>query len=674
MPTLTWLFNRLRLMSYTEVVWRSRKAAGIHIEKIRSRLMPPPLPAITETERWGKPWLAAAVSQTEVHAARYCEAAERILSGSYDVFSCKDLSLGFPPSWNRDPKTGVDAPLVFGKTLDYRDARIVGDIKYLWEINRHYELVTLAQAWHLSGDPRYSAACRQMLDSWFDACPYPLGANWTSSLEHAVRLVNWSVAWQLLGGPTGPLFDGTDGRAFRSRWLGMIYRHCHFISHHLSHYSSANNHLLGEYMGMFIASVTWPCWSESRAWRDTAFKGLIEQACQQNAEDGVNLEQALWYHHEVADMLLLCGLCGRHNETEFPQPYWQRLEAMLTYVAATMDVAGNVPMIGDADDAVMVRFSVNPDFNVYRSLLATGAVLFKRADFKKKAGDFDEKSCWLLGIAGATQYAMLPITPCPPDRQRFPQGGYYVLGSDFNTEQEVRIVADAGPLGYLSIAAHGHADALAFTLFAGGQELLIDPGTFSYHTQPAWRSYFRSTAAHNTVTVDGVDQSETAGNFMWLRKAQAGCELWETGSEADVFAGWHDGYRRLSDPVLHKRKLVYQKRERVLLVEDLLECSGRHEVAFWWHFSEKCEVRIDGGRVRVRCEHVELTMERHDAQGEPCLVSGRAHPPAGWISRRFDERQPSPSVVWREKIVGTTRRVTILRLHLSEQAISGAWL
>src|SRR5690606_12723336 len=167
----------------------------------------------------------------------------------------------------------------------------------------------------------------------------------------------------------------------------------------------------GEYMGMLMASMTCPWWNDSEAWRTTAFNGLIEQACMQNAEDGVNLEQALWYHHEVADMLLLCGLCGRRNGVEFPLHYWQRLEAMLDYVAATMDVAGNVPMIGDADDAVMVRFSVSPSFNVYRSLLATGAVLFKRADFKKKAGEFDEKSKWLLGAAGATQYATLPMVP-----------------------------------------------------------------------------------------------------------------------------------------------------------------------------------------------------------------------------------------------------------------------
>src|SRR5207245_173758 len=100
-------------------------------------------------------------------------------------------------------------------------------------------------------------------------------------------------------------------------------------------------------------------------------------------------------------------------------------------------------------------------------------------------------------------------------RLAFPAGGYYVLGSDLDQPAEVRVIADCGPLGYLSIAAHGHADALSFTLSIAGDEVLIDPGTYAYHTHSGWRAHFRGTAAHNTVRIDGVDQSVPAGNFLW---------------------------------------------------------------------------------------------------------------------------------------------------------------
>ena len=167
---------------------------------------------------------------------------------------------------------------------------------------------------------------------------------------------------------------------------------------------------------------------------------------------------------------------------------------------------------------------------MFRSLLATGAVLFERPALKAKSGVFDDKSRWLLGDAGAAAYARIDASRAFPVRRAFPEGGYFILGEDFETPREVRLVADAGPLGYLAIAAHGHADALAFTLSVGGKPILVDPGTFSYSSQP-WRRYFRSTAAHNTVVVDDRDQSEYGGSFLWLEHANAVVETFRASGD-----------------------------------------------------------------------------------------------------------------------------------------------
>ena len=463
------------------------------------------------------------------------------------MFALRPAQLGFPPQWNRDPKTGRVAPLTFGKALDYRDERIVGDIKYLWEPSRHAELLTLAQAWHLSHDQRYAAACRTLLDSWFEQCPYARGPHWASSLEHAMRLINWSFAWHLLGDEREPL---------RERWLTSIFQHCHFIAGHFSRHSSANNHLLGELTGLFVAATTWPLWPQSQSWRETALRELQQQALVQNGSDGVNREQAVWYHHEVADMLLIAGLVARANGMELAAEYWQRLEAMLDYIASIMDVGGNVPNFGDADDAIVARLDPTPDAHVYRSLLATGAVVFDRPALTLKADTFDDKSRWVLGDRAAERFAALASSARPsPARREFPVAGYYVLGHELDTPREVRIVADAGRLGYLSIAAHGHADALSFTLSAGGEELLIDPGTFAYHTQKQWRDYFRGTSAHNTVRIDGQDQSVGAGNFLWLAHAPVRVLEFISTAQFDRLVAEHDGYRRLRDPVTHRREL-----------------------------------------------------------------------------------------------------------------------
>jgi hypothetical protein len=518
---------------------------------------------------------------------------------------------------------------------------------------------------------QYAESCRTLLESWFEQCPYPLGPNWTSSLEHAVRLLNWSVAWQLLGENDSPLFAGVDGQAFRRRWLDSIYQHCHFIAGHFSKHSSANNHLFGEYMGLFIGALMWSCWDESARWLETARAGLEEEALKQNAPDGVNREQAIWYQHEVADMMLLCGLAGKANGVEFSADWWNRLEKMLEFIAALMDVGGKVPMIGDSDDAVMVRFSREPGFNAYRSLLATGAVLFERGDFARKAGAFDDKSGWLLGKKGAVDFARLAALPTSGTspvgmaKRAFPEGGYYILGDRFDTPDEVRIVADAGPLGYLSIAAHGHADALAFTLSAGGREILIDPGTYAYHTQKKWRDYFRGTSAHNTVRVDGVDQSMIGGNFMWLKHAKAWCEQWESDAGRDYFVGAHDGYRHLPDPVLHRRSLEFDKAAHVLRVADTLECKGEHQIELFWHFAESCRIQVRGNEISALCEDRSVRFVMPGVAWSPCVVSGQESPPLGWVSRRFDQKCKCSSVIWSGKISGTTTLLT--EIHLGER-------
>ncbi|MBI4740020.1 MAG: alginate lyase family protein [Betaproteobacteria bacterium] len=668
---LAWKLRRARAMSLPEIAYRASRSVRALLERAGFGLARPGMPS----GDCGKPWCDGVCRLFD--AAAYRKAAERILAGRFDVFALRDADLGFPPSWNRDPKTGIAAPLAFGKTLDYRDERVVGDIKYLWEPGRHLELVTLAQAWHLAGDARFAEGCRTLLDSWFAQCPYPLGAHWTSSLEHGIRLVNWSFAWHLLGGDASPLFLGDGGGAFRGRWLRCIFQHCHFIAGHFSRHSSANNHLLGEYLGLLTGALTWPLWPESRRWRETARAGFEREALRQNGADGVNREQAFYYQHQVMDMMLIAGLICRANGAGLGAEYWERLERMMEFVAAIMDCAGNVPLVGDADDGLIVRLGQETGGSPYRSLLAAGALLFDRADLKARAGRLDDKTRWLFGarcdarweaIAG-TAHATHATQPGPRrefvEFVEFAEGGYRILGDKFGTPDEVRIVADAGPLGYLSIAAHGHADALSFTLSLGGEPVLIDPGTYAYHTQPLWRNYFRGTSAHNTVRVDGMDQSVIGGNFLWLDKAGATCLHWASDAGEDVFAGSHDGYERLPDKLTHLREIRLDKRSRRVCITDRLECAGRHEVELFWHFAPGCQVSLNGDAATViihpichrsgqkKC----IAMTFSGTKCERALYSGDDELPLGWYSDRFDEKRACTTLRCVAPIGGTSEFV-----------------
>src|SRR5690349_15424928 len=236
---LRWYLNRLRCMPPAELPFRAVRLVSAHVERLR------PLPDVPAPDLSGctTPWMRPDLN---FDRQRYLDAADAIVAGRLKIFALHGVDVGSPPHWNRDPRTSIEAPLQFGKLLDYRNTALVGDIKYLWEPNRHLHLVTLAQAHALSHDPKYGRTLSVHLRSWFTACPYPLGANWSSALEAAIRLINWSVAWQLLGGAQSTVFADAQGAQLRHQWLQSIYRHATFIRGFLSGHSSANNHLIGE--------------------------------------------------------------------------------------------------------------------------------------------------------------------------------------------------------------------------------------------------------------------------------------------------------------------------------------------------------------------------------------------------------------------------------------------
>jgi hypothetical protein len=154
--------------------------------------------------------------------------------------------------------------------------------------------------------------------------------------------------------------------------------------------------------------------------------------------------------------------------------------------------------------------------------------------------------------------------------------------------------------------------------------------------------------------VDGVDQSVIGGNFMWLKHAKAWCERWESDVHRDFFAGAHDGYQRLQDPVLHRRAIEFDKAARVIRVTDTLACKGTHQVELFWHFAETCRIQVGGNEISALCDDHLVRFVMPGIDGSPDMVSGQETPPLGWISRRFDQKCNSSSVVWAGKISGTT--------------------
>ena len=583
-------------------------------------------------------------------------AADDILAGRYTCLDLEKCGLGNPPQWNRDPLTQRSAAIRRASAIDYRDERVVGNIKYLWEPNRHLHLPLLAQAHALTGDPRYSQAVMTQIDSWIEQCPVGRGPNWVSPQELGIRLINWSLTWQLLGGMRARVFAGAEGEQFRGRWLRSIYQQTKTVISNLSGYSSANHHLIGEAAGVYVAASTWPLWPQMGEWGERCRAVLEEECLRQNAPDGGNREQAFGYQTIVLDYLLLAGLAARARGEDFSPLYWRRVESMIDFLASLTDVAGRLPMIGDADDGQVVNLAAEPGFSAHGSLVATGAVMFNRADLAAKAGTLDGKTATLFGVEAIRRLAQLKVRGRHRfrSRQQFADSGYYLLGAGFDTPDEVRLLADAGSLGYLSIAAHGHADALSFVLNIGDREILVDPGTFAFHTDPTWRAYFRGTRAHNTVGIDNADQSVQTGNFMWKSHARARCIEFESDGDQQHFVGEHDGFTRLADPVVHRREIRLDVRRKVIEVTDILRCEAAHDARRSWHFAEDCQVERDGAVIKATAGLSQVFMEPLEDLSEVHLHRGGTPEQGGWISRRFGVKQPTTTVHWHAPVNGQT--------------------
>ena len=573
--------------------------------------------------------------------------ADQILSLGVPVFDILVPLVDGVLDWNRDPKTLTAIDKSFGLAIDFR--HIVGgvDIKYLWELNRHVWWVPLAQAYATSGDTHYLLALRKLLDSWLTECPYPLGANWSSPVEHGIRLINWSIVWHLIGGADSPMFTSMEGKALKARWMTSIYQHMRFASDNYSFYSSADNHLIGEAAGIFVGAHTWDLWDESRLLRSRAKEILEAEMVKQFTADGANMEQSLCYHRFSLEFMLAAILAGEANGDGFSDAFKSRMQLAIEFMAAMMDCNGRVPAIGDSDDGRVFAFVDDRASSPYESMLIAGAALLGSPSLTKKLQLLGKTHLvdrlWLTTRRGQGP-AVCTISESEL-ATHFPAGGYLIMGKFLHAQNEFRITMDIGPLGSNRIAGHGHADALSLLVSIAGREFLVDPGTYCYNAAPALRHYFRGTGAHNTALIDGTDQSIYGGSFLWLRDVNTTTHHVSDDGMVVTIDASHDGYMRLADPVKHTRTVVFRRHTLEILVEDRFECAKSHDCQLRWHFSPDCVLEGDGATWTATRDIGKLLLSVEAENLNVDVMAGGDNPPAGWYSNRFYEREPTHELV-----------------------------
>ena len=564
-------------------------------------------------------------------------AADQLMDGHGEVFGI-DRHDYVDPDWFLDAASGVRAPQeAYAFDIPHRDQAVVGNIKNVWEPSRHHHLTVLAAAYWLSGDERYAERCAAHLRSWWKANPFLSGVHWTSGIELGIRLVSWTWVRRLLDGWSGAvdLFERQPGRAAPARTTTRsTWRRCTRRARRPT-------------------TTWWPrppacSWppprsrgsTRARRWRTTASSCSTREVDLQTFPSGINRELASEYHGLTLELALVgiaeLDLAGR----AVPAPLWDATVRMVDALAGLVDVEpahgppGRRRRRPRARRRRPRRQPVGLDPRHRRRGARRPAVVAVAARCRRAHHH--------AGRRAATARRAPTGPRCGPRASATPAS--CCMRTARGTRPEIWVRADDGPLGFLSIAAHGHADALALEVRHEGVDVIADPGTFCYHGDPEWRAWFRGTRSHATLELDGVDQAVSGGPFLWTRHVPTRrTELSDLG-DVVVWTAEHDGYRRLDDPATHRRTVRFSRSARALEVTDVVAVGrgppGAPVVA--------ARPAGRGGARRRRGPSV-VARRLGPAAARPDAVvdvhRGDADPVEGWYSPGFGRKVPASILV-----------------------------
>jgi uncharacterized heparinase superfamily protein len=559
-------------------------------------------------------------------AERLVAAADAALDGRYRFFGYPEVSVGESRNDDVDPFTSRRWPGRHGKRVGYRGDP-AGDPKWIWELNRCQDFPLLLAASLVSGDTRYARAAADRMASWIDGHPPGRGIAWANGYEAALRAISLASALDGLRG-TGLLSPSDQERTLVSLW-----QHARWIERDPSTGSSANNHRIGELVGLVVLGSLARELHDAERWLADGLEGLEHEVEKQIAGDGTSVEQAFAYHVLVLDLLLV-GVAGLDCAGRDVGPGLRAaLERSGDALWAQLGDGDPDPTYGDGDDARALRLD-GRDLRVGRGVAAGIAARLGHARAARSAGELDAMAWWLFGEPGAERFDAAGSAPGPGSLD-LPDAGLTILRAGRS-----RATIDHGPHGYLGIAAHAHADALRLDVSLGAAQLVVDPGVGSYFGRPDFREAFRGTGFHATVLVDGVWSSTPGGPFLWTQHADARALLVDV--EGGIVLAEHDGYQRLDDPVTHARA-VAQLAGGELLVVDRLAARAAHVYSQRWPLHPHLELERPSSDVVVaRGEGVGILLAvaaSHEL--EIAAVRGEEHPPAGWWSDRLESYVPS---------------------------------
>lgn len=531
MNKILWFYNRLRAMSFNEVIFRIKKYKNI---KFYDRISKKKL-NIDEVfegkiniprvfENLDNMFLQ--IENINLHDNLYL----KIFNNEIEICEEIDWHKGMIKYWDKD---------VFSKSMDFKNRDDIGDVRYSWEINRHLFFPYLALLYKKNEESKYLILIEKLFENWKNENRYLNGINWNSAMEISIRAYNWLITVFILK-------DIRKARDLCESLLKGIVVSNKYVVRNFSLFSSANNHLILE---AAISSLIGVAFKDAfnEEWFSEGYKILNDEISIQFHKDGINKEQALHYQAFVTDIMLQYNSVMKRigKKTIHDDLIKKSIEFIGNIKANNLNVD-----FGDSDDAKILLFK-NNGYNYYNYLLSFGSAYYDEK--------FIDNITWYDEILLFTKRRFIIKSHNYKNTNIYNEGGYAVINS-----QKASLIFDFGELGFGNLAAHGHADALMFLYSYKDKNFFVDSGTYIYNIESEKRNFYRSTRAHNTLIYNDKNQSTILGPFLWGKKAKTKLLNKKISKDKVILEAEHYGY----SPNIHKRRIEYILEKDLLLIRD----------------------------------------------------------------------------------------------------------
>jgi len=575
------------------------------------------------------------------------DVCDKALNGQYQFFSHWYGRLGWPPDFNLDPVHSIDWPVGEHWLGTIRSGPPRDDIKLVWEASRFTVGYHFARACIRSGQEKWARAFWEMFDAWIQQDPPQLTVAWGCGQE---------IAFRLMAMLTGAFATLTSDAATPERLYALsrfAWQAAKRIGVNINYARSMkNNHALSEALGLWTVGLLFPEFRQADKWREHGREALTAETARQVYDDGSFVQHSLNYHRVMMDDLLWAIQLGRINNQPLGDIVIDRFTRAAAWLQEMLDPdSGRAPNYG-ANDGANVLPMACCDYLDFRPTVQAAAILLDNRPCLP-AGPWDEKALWLFG----PEPLKAPVRPhVRKPAFAAPDGGYYIL---------------RGPNSWAMTRCHTYrdrpsqADMLHFDLWYKGLNVLRDAGSYMYYCREPWKHYFHSTAAHNTVEIDGLDQMTKGPRFLWFHWVKADLARFETSPDADtgLVEQCHYGYRRLPGHIIHRRTI--RRSGDVYIIEDALAGDGSdaHEAVLRWRLCQadwrrvhenncwQADISGDAFSIRIACPQdftCELARERNDEIAE------------GWESLYYGKKTRTPTLLVQGRFSRTAKFVTLL--------------